>query len=75
MRPTADNGARVLQALDAFGAPRQGLTAADLARDGTIYQVGVPPNRIDVLATVDGVGFEHRGGHAPRLLSTAFACR
>lgn len=54
---SAENAGRVLRALDAFGAPRHGLTAGDLERDGTIYQVGVPPNRVDVITTVDGVSF------------------
>jgi hypothetical protein len=40
-----------------FGAPRHGLTAADLESEGTIYQVGVPPNRVDLITTVDGVEF------------------
>lgn len=57
VKRSADNATRVLQALDAFGAPRHGLTAADLEHDGTIYQVGVPPNRVDVITTVDGVLF------------------
>lgn len=41
-----------------FGAPRHGLTEADLQAEGTIYQVGVPPNRVDVMTVVDGVRFE-----------------
>jgi hypothetical protein len=59
VRPSAENAEHVLQALDAFGAPRHGLTAADLEKSGTIYQVGVPPNRVDVITTVDGVEFEN----------------
>lgn len=55
--PSPENAVRVLQALDVFGAPRHGLTAADLEVGGTIYQVGVPPNRVDVITTVDGVQF------------------
>lgn len=58
VRPGADNAPRVLHALDAFGAPRHGLTESDLCTDGLIYQVGVPPNRVDVLTMVDGVTFE-----------------
>jgi hypothetical protein len=58
VRPTAENAPRVLKALDAFGAPRHGLTEADLQTEGTIYQVGVPPNRVDVITVVDGVRFE-----------------
>lgn len=58
VRPRADNAERVLLALDAFGAPRHGLTVDDLASAGTIYQVGVPPHRVDVITTVDGVPFD-----------------
>jgi hypothetical protein len=58
VRPSADNAPRVLKALDAFGAPRHGLTEADLRTAGTIYQVGVPPNRVDLITVVDGVRFE-----------------
>ncbi|MGQ0734793.1 MAG: hypothetical protein ACT4QD_14210 [Acidobacteriota bacterium] len=58
LRPSADNAARVLQALDTFGAPRQGLSVADLETEGTIYQVGVPPNRVDVITAIDGVQFD-----------------
>jgi hypothetical protein len=58
VRPTAENAARVLRALDAFGASRHGLTLEDLQTEGTIYQVGVPPNRVDVITLVEGVAFE-----------------
>jgi hypothetical protein len=58
VRPSAENARRVLEALDAFGAPRHGLTQADLETEGTIYQVGVPPNRVDVITLVEGVRFE-----------------
>jgi hypothetical protein len=58
VRPSAENAPRVLRALDAFGAPRHGLTETDLQTEGTIYQVGVPPNRVDLLTVVDGVRFE-----------------
>jgi hypothetical protein len=59
VRPSAENARRVLTALDAFGAPRHGLTASDLETEGTIYQVGVPPNRVDVITVVEGVQFEN----------------
>ena len=58
VRPEPDNAQRILLALDRFGAPRQGLSAADLEKEGTIYQVGVPPNRVDVITLVEGVRFE-----------------
>jgi len=62
VRPAVENALRVLQALDAFGAPRHGLTETDLQTEGTIYQVGIPPNRVDVITVVDGVRFEDAWG-------------
>jgi hypothetical protein len=58
VRPDASNATRVLAALDAFGAPRHGLSATDLEKEGTIYQIGVPPNRVDVITVAEGVRFE-----------------
>jgi hypothetical protein len=57
--PTAANGTKAVAALAAFGAPLQahGVTAQDFAAAGTIYQLGVPPNRIDLLTAVDGLQF------------------
>jgi hypothetical protein len=58
VRPEAVNATRVLQALKAFGAPIDDLTAEDLAQAGTVFQSGVAPIRIDVLTAIDGVTFE-----------------
>jgi hypothetical protein len=55
--PDPTNAARVYDALRGFGAPLNELTAADLARPGTVFQIGVPPNRIDIVTAIDGVGF------------------
>lgn len=58
VRPSAANAARVWQALVAFGAPLQDLTPADLARPDVVFQIGVPPSRIDLLTGISGVRFE-----------------
>jgi hypothetical protein len=58
VRPEPANAARVLAALKSFGAPLQGLTEADLVSPGLIFQIGVPPVRIDVLTAIDGVEFD-----------------
>jgi len=58
VRPTRENAAKVLQALRAFGAPLFGLTIDDLADEQTVFQIGVAPVRIDILAGIDGVRFE-----------------
>ena len=55
--PTPANAARVAEALRAFGAPLQELSLADLGRAGLIFQIGVAPNRIDVVTSIDGVEF------------------
>lgn len=40
-----------------FGAPLTEVTPADLATPGTVVQIGVAPNRIDVLTAIEGVEF------------------
>ena len=57
VRPTPENAQRVLDALNSFGAPLQDLTVVDLSNPGVIFQIGVPPVRIDVLTAIDGVEF------------------
>jgi hypothetical protein len=58
VRPAAPNAARVMRALVRFGAPLLNLTVEDLARPGTVFQIGLPPRRIDLLTAIDGVGFD-----------------
>ena len=58
VRPSAQNAARVLAALQAFGAPLGDLTAADLEHAGTVFQIGIAPNRIDVIDQISGVSFD-----------------
>ena len=55
--PAPDNAPRVWQALAAFGAPMDKVTAEDLARVGVVFQIGVEPNRIDILTSVTGLDF------------------
>jgi hypothetical protein len=54
---TPANAARVMQALAAFGAPMQDVVGADFARPGVVYQIGVPPGRIDILTELTGLTF------------------
>jgi hypothetical protein len=57
VRPDPENATRILDALGEFGAPMLDLTLEDLAKPGLTYQIGVPPVRIDILTTIDGVEF------------------
>jgi hypothetical protein len=70
VRPEPLNAQKVLRALVDFGAPLSGLTADDLSRKKTIFQIGVPPIRIDVITDIDGVEFVEAW---PDRLETSFA--
>jgi hypothetical protein len=60
VRPSEDNARRVWTALEVFGAPLEatGLTLLDLSTEGTIYQMGLPPRRIDIITAITGVSFD-----------------
>jgi hypothetical protein len=58
VRPSQVNAERTLQALAAFGAPLFDLSVDDLTRTDTVFQMGVPPSRIDILAGITGVSFD-----------------
>jgi hypothetical protein len=57
IRPTPDNAERTLRALAAFGAPLSDLSVEDLTKPDTVFQMGVPPSRIDILSGITGVSF------------------
>jgi hypothetical protein len=57
VRPDEENAKRILTALSAFGAPLDDLTSDDLSKAGTVFQIGVPPLRIDLITSIDGVDF------------------
>jgi len=58
IRPSPGNAERAIAALRRFGAPLQDLTASDLCKPGTVFQIGVSPRRIDVLTAIDAVSFD-----------------
>lgn len=60
VRPTQDNANRVFRAILQFGAPvaAHGVTANDFALAGSVYQIGLPPFRIDILTEISGVTYE-----------------
>jgi predicted nucleotidyltransferase len=55
---SADNASRLMKALARFGAPLEGITAADFATEGVVFQIGNSPRRIDILTGITGVEFE-----------------
>lgn len=58
VRPSRENAERVWSALEKFRAPRQKVTQEDFTRPDTVYQIGLPPQRIDIMTSIDGVEFD-----------------
>jgi hypothetical protein len=59
---TPDNALRVFRALAEFGAPLAGMNPAEFEQPDVIYQLGIPPSRIDVLTSITGVEFADAWG-------------
>lgn len=53
-----ENANNLIHALEAFGFGSLGLKSEDFVTPDQIIQLGYPPNRIDLLTTIDGVNFE-----------------
>ena len=57
VRPEQANAKKVVASLLSFGAPLSNLTENDLNREDMVFQIGIPPLRIDLLTSIDGVSF------------------
>ncbi len=66
LRPTPANAERVMAALVGFGAPIQahGVSARDFATPGTVYQMGLPPRRVDLTTEISGVSYSEAAAGA-----------
>jgi hypothetical protein len=54
-----ENSLAVFRALTEFGAPIAGMTPEDFNDKPTsVFQMGVPPSRIDILQGIEGVDFD-----------------
>jgi hypothetical protein len=53
-----ENAERIERVLGQFGFAGLGLTAQDFVQPEIVVQLGRPPNRIDLLTSIDGVRFE-----------------
>ena len=57
VEPTPENARLLMEALTDFGFGDVGLTPEDFSQPGKIVQLGVAPNRIDLMTAIDGVSF------------------
>jgi len=55
---TGENAERMMQAIQQFGFGDLKLTAEDFLKDDQVIQLGVAPNRIDVMTFLSGVSFD-----------------
>jgi len=58
VEPTEENARKVLLALKRFGAPVKKLRIKDLTNPRMVYQIGIEPNRIDILMGVGSLPFQ-----------------
>jgi len=57
VRADIENSKRVWSALISFGAPTSEITVNDFATADIVFQIGLPPERIDILTSISGVNF------------------
>jgi hypothetical protein len=62
IRADPENAKAVFDALAEFGAPIAGMTPQDFM-DGTVFQMGQTPNRIDILQQISGLDFDTAWEH------------
>ena len=58
VRPTPENAVRVWQAIAKFGAPHRQMTIEDFCTPDVVFQIGVAPNRLDLMTSISGVEFD-----------------
>jgi hypothetical protein len=66
VQPTRENALKVHRALIDFGAPlaAHGVSASDFEQEGMVYQLGLPPRRIDLLTSISGVSYQEASADA-----------
>ncbi len=52
-----ENSVRIFNALRDFGAPLKQIADSTFSKKGIVFQIGIPPRRIDIINHIDGVSF------------------
>ena len=58
VRPSNDNAEKLVGVIDEFGFASLDLAVSDFVEEDTVVQLGVAPNRIDILTSLTGVSFD-----------------
>jgi len=57
-----------MRAIRAFGAPLMNLTEEDFHKPGMVFQIGAPPQRIDIISAIDGLNYTEAVGRAVKMI-------
>lgn len=58
VRPNEENSDRVMAALAQFGFGSAGIDAVDFRAPGKVVQLGVAPNRINIITSISGLSLD-----------------
>lgn len=58
IQPELENAKKVYEALRSFGAPLQDVSLQDFINPNMVYQIGIEPNRVDILMGIGRIDFE-----------------
>lgn len=72
VRASQENVTKLYRALNEFGAPTEAhnVEVSDFLEVGFVYQMGLPPFRIDIMNQISGVEFEDAWNTCQRILVT-----
>jgi predicted nucleotidyltransferase len=58
VQASKENAPKIIKALAKFGAPMKDISAQDFEKEGTVFQIGVVPIRIDIITQIAGIKFD-----------------
>ena len=58
VKASVPNSKIICKSLIEFGAPLKNISQDTFSKEGVVFQVGVPPRRIDIITKIDGVNFK-----------------
>jgi len=73
--PTPQNAIAVYRALARYGAPVAQISPRDFEASGIVYQIGVPPHRIDIITSLTGLDFSSAYARAVDVVYFGFEIR
>jgi len=72
---TRENAIAVYRALAKYGTPIDQITPQDFEIEEMVFQIGVPPYRIDIITSVTGLEFESAYNAATQVAYAGFDVR